>query len=105
MLETVGEATWGHSLRSLVNGGTVVVAGATSGFNPPSELNRVFYRQLRIVGSTMGTRTELERLVEFLGATGVRPLVDEVFAMHDAEQAFARMAEGELFGKLVLRRG
>ena len=55
-METVGEATWSHSLKALRPGGTIVVCGATSGFNPPAELNRVFFLQLRVVGSTMGTR-------------------------------------------------
>ncbi|MFP4310766.1 MAG: zinc-binding dehydrogenase [Nitriliruptoraceae bacterium] len=103
VLETVGEATWAHSLRALVPGGVVVVAGATSGPNPPADLARVFYRQLRVVGSTMGTRQELERLVRFLDATGERPLIDEVWPMADAVQAFRRLQAGEVFGKLVLR--
>jgi NADPH:quinone reductase-like Zn-dependent oxidoreductase len=104
VLETVGEATWGHSIRSLKSGGVIVVAGATSGFNPPAELSHVFYRQLRIIGSTMGTKQELERLVQMCAATGVRPLIDDVYAMEDAPEAFTRMDEGEVFGKLVLRR-
>ena len=105
VLETVGEATWGHSLRSVVTGGTIVVAGATSGADPAAELRHVFYRQLRVIGSTMGTRAELERLVGFLAASDVRPLIDEVYAMTDARSAFERMNEGEQFGKLVLHRG
>lgn len=104
VLETVGEATWRHSIRSLVSGGVIVVAGATSGMNPPAELSHVFYRQLRVVGSTMGTRGELERLVEFCDATGVRPLIDDAYPMEEARDAFSRMDEGELFGKLVLTR-
>ncbi len=104
VLETVGEATWGHSIRSLKSGGVIVVAGATSGMNPPAELSHVFYRQLRVVGSTMGTKAELERLVAMVHATGLRPLIDDTFAMEDARDAFTRMAEGEQFGKLVLTR-
>jgi D-arabinose 1-dehydrogenase-like Zn-dependent alcohol dehydrogenase len=104
VMETVGEATWGHSLRSLEPGGIVVVSGATSGPNPPADLRRVFYRQLSIVGSTMGTRDELEQLVQFADATGVRPLIDDTYPMEDAPAAFSRMADGEVFGKLVLTR-
>jgi NADPH:quinone reductase-like Zn-dependent oxidoreductase len=104
VVETVGEATWSHSLRALEPGGVIVVAGATSGMNPPSDLARVFFRQLRIVGSTMGTRDELVRLVRMLEATGVRPLIDDVMPMSDARTAFERMLEGEVFGKLVLTR-
>ncbi|MFA9429577.1 zinc-binding dehydrogenase [Egicoccus sp. AB-alg2] len=104
VLETVGEATWKHSLRALEPGGVVVVAGATSGPNPPADLARVFYRQLRVVGSTMGTRQELQRLVQLLDATGVRPLIDDVLPMEQGRAAFERMVRGELFGKLVLSR-
>ena len=102
VMETVGAATWDHSLKSLEPGGTVVVAGATSGAEPPADLRRVFFRQLRIVGSTMGTRAELARLLRFLDATGVRPLVDSVRPLADAREAFERLLAGESFGKLVL---
>jgi NADPH:quinone reductase-like Zn-dependent oxidoreductase len=104
VMETVGEATWSHSLRALEPGGIVVVSGATSGPNPPADLARVFFRQLSVVGSTMGTREELQRLVRFLQATGVRPVIDEVLPMTEARTAFERMIDGELFGKLVLTR-
>ncbi len=101
VLETVGEATWDHSLKSLRPGGTLVVAGATSGFNPPAQLNRVFFLQLSVVGSTMGTRTELEQLLSFLDASGVRPVVDSVRPLADARAGFASMAAGDVFGKVV----
>jgi NADPH:quinone reductase-like Zn-dependent oxidoreductase len=102
VMETVGEATWGHSLRALEAGGVVVVAGATSGPNPPAELQRVFYRQLRIIGSTMGTRAELVDLLRLLDTTGMRPPVDGVYRLADARDAYARLEAGEVFGKLVL---
>lgn len=101
VIETVGEPSWAHSLRALEPGGVVVVAGATAGANPPADLARVFYRQLRIVGSTMGTRTELVRLTRMLESTGVRPLIDEVLPMRDATGGFARLLAGEQFGKIV----
>ena len=104
VLETVGRATWDHSLKSLVAGGRLVVAGATSGPNPPADLARVFYRQLEIIGSTMGTLDELRRLVAFLDATGVRPLIDREVPMTDAPTAFAALRDGEQFGKIVLTR-
>jgi NADPH:quinone reductase-like Zn-dependent oxidoreductase len=104
VLETVGEATWSHSLRALEPGGVVVVSGATSGPNPPADLARVYYRQLRVVGSTMGTRDELVSLTRLLDATGVRPLIDDVLPLADARGAFERMVSGDLFGKLVLTR-
>jgi NADPH:quinone reductase-like Zn-dependent oxidoreductase len=102
VMETVGAATWDHSLKSLEPGGTVVVAGATSGAEPPADLRRVFFRQLRIVGSTMGTRSELGLLLRFLDATGVRPLVDSVHPLADARVAFERLESGDSFGKVVL---
>ncbi|MEX2505043.1 MAG: zinc-binding dehydrogenase [Egicoccus sp.] len=104
VLETVGEATWKHSLRALEPGGKIVVAGATSGPNPPADLARVFYRQLTVIGSTMGTRDELQRLVRLLDATGVRPLIDDVLPMDEGRTAFERMVEGDLFGKVVMTR-
>lgn len=103
-LESVGEATWSHSLKSLVPGGRVVVVGATSGPNPPADLARVFYRQLEVIGSTMGTRDELDRLVRMLDATGARPVVDSTVPMTEAPDAMAAIAAGEQFGKVVLTR-
>jgi NADPH:quinone reductase-like Zn-dependent oxidoreductase len=105
VMETVGAATWNHSLRSLRPGGIVVISGATSGPNPElTELNRIFFLQLRVVGSTMGTRAELAQLVSFLDATGTKPLIDRVLPMTDAREGFAAMASGDLFGKVVFTR-
>ena len=101
VIETVGEATWSHSLKSLRPGGRLIVAGSTSGPNPPSDLQRVFFLQLQVIGSTMGTRGELERLMAFLAATGVRPLVDTTVPLREAKDGFARMAQGDVFGKVV----
>jgi NADPH:quinone reductase-like Zn-dependent oxidoreductase len=102
VIETVGEATWAHSLRSLRPGGTVVVSGSTSGPNPPADLARVFFLQLNVVGSTMGTRGELEALVQLLVDTGVRPTIDHVYDLRDARSAFERLASGDVVGKIVL---
>ena len=101
VLETVGEATWGHSLRALRPGGTLVLSGATSGHSPPAELRRVFFLQLRIVGSTMGTRSELERLVRFCTDHHVRLVIEEVLPLAEAPLGFEKMAAGKLFGKVV----
>ena len=103
VIDTVGAATWGHSLRALVPGGTLVMVGATSGPNPPADLQRIFYRQLRVTGSSMGTRAELAALVRMLLATGARPVIDSVLPLASAREGFEQMESGEVFGKLVLR--
>lgn len=102
VLETVGEATWSHSLKALKPGGRLVVSGATSGANPPADLSRVFFLQLSVVGSTMGTRAELDSLVSFCLSTGLRPTIDSTYALAEARSAFERLASGDTFGKLVL---
>jgi NADPH:quinone reductase-like Zn-dependent oxidoreductase len=101
VLETVGEATWSHSLKSLKPGGTIVVCGATSGQAPSAELNRVFFLQLSVVGSTMGTTAELAQLVQLLASSGVRPVIDRVLPLSDAREGFAALDAGEVFGKVV----
>ena len=90
MIETVGAATWDHSLRALRPGGRIVVSGATSGANPSADLNRVFFLQLSVVGSTMGTRGELESMLALLDTTGARPIIDDVRPLADARTSFER---------------
>jgi NADPH:quinone reductase-like Zn-dependent oxidoreductase len=105
VMETVGKATWSHSIKSLRPGGTVVISGATSGNNPDhAELTRIFFLQLRVIGSTMGTRSELAALAELLDVTGVRPVIDQVLPMDAADKGFAAMASGDVFGKIVFTR-
>jgi NADPH:quinone reductase-like Zn-dependent oxidoreductase len=105
VMETVGAATWSHSLRSLKPGGTVVISGATSGPNPDhTELNRIFFLQLRVIGSTMGTRDELDRLTRFLLSTGARPVVHSVLPLEDARKGFEQMEAGDVIGKIVFTR-
>jgi len=102
VIETVGEATWPHSLRSVRNGGRIVVAGATSGPNPSADLPRVFFREVSVLGSTMGTRGELERLVAFLDASGARPLIDRTIPLAEVRTGLEAMVAGELQGKVVV---
>lgn len=105
VIETVGRATWSHSIRALRPGGRIVTSGTTSGPNlDDAELTRIFFLQLSVIGSTMGTRDELASLVSLLDASGARPLVDRVLPMTDAADGFAAMAGGELFGKIVFTR-
>jgi NADPH:quinone reductase-like Zn-dependent oxidoreductase len=101
VLETVGEATWKHSLRALKPGGTLVVSGSTSGGAPSAELQRVFFLQLNVIGSTMGTRDELSQLARLCVASGIRPEIDRVLPLAEAREGFAAMASGDVFGKIV----
>ncbi|MFJ2115202.1 MULTISPECIES: zinc-binding dehydrogenase [unclassified Streptomyces] len=102
VIETVGEATWAHSLKSLRPGGTVVIAGATSGTNPPADLGRVFYLQQRVIGSTGCTRGELVSLLKLMDATGVRPVIDRTLPLAEIHKGFQLMIDGQLTGKLVV---
>ena len=101
VMETVGEATWSHSVKSLKPGGVIVISGATTGANPGAELNRVFFTQLSVIGSTMGTREELEALMRMCAATGVRPVIDVELPLQQAREGFERMLEGRTAGKIV----
>lgn len=102
VLDSVGAATWAHSLRALRPGGRLVTCGATSGPNPPADLNRVFFLQLQVIGSTMGTRDELVRLSRMLVETGVRPVIDRVLPLSQAADGLGAMLAGDVFGKVVL---
>ena len=101
VMETVGQATWAHSLRALRPGGRIVICGATSGAVPPADLTRVFFLQLSVVGSTMGTRDQFGRLLEFCVQTGVRPKIDRVLPIRSAADGFAALISGDVFGKVV----
>jgi NADPH:quinone reductase-like Zn-dependent oxidoreductase len=106
VMETVGAATWSHSVNSLNPGGAIVISGATSGDAPAkAELTKIFFKQLRVLGSTMGTRTELERLAAFVTQQGIEPVVDSVVPLEQAREGFAAMAGGDVFGKVVFTVG
>lgn len=105
VMETVGKATWSHSIRALRPGGAIVISGTTSGPNvDDAELTRIFFLQLRVIGSTMGSSSELASLITMLDATGTRPLIDRELAMEDARDGFTAVADGDVFGKIVLTR-
>jgi NADPH:quinone reductase-like Zn-dependent oxidoreductase len=101
VMETVGAATFKHSIRSLRPGGKLVISGATSGDAPPAELTRVFFLQLSVIGSTMGTRDELERLIRFCLERDIRPTRHSTMPLSEARAGFEALAGGEVVGKIV----
>ena len=103
VMETVGQATWAHSLRALRPGGRIVIAGATSGAAPPAELNRVFFLQLSVVGSTMGSPEDFRSMIAYLHEHTIRPVVDRVFPFEEGEAAFRWMDDARQFGKIVVK--
>jgi NADPH:quinone reductase-like Zn-dependent oxidoreductase len=104
VFETVGDATWSHSMRALRPGGVIVVSGATSGPNPGADLQRLFFLQLSVIGSTMGTRDELADLLTFVANAGISPEVGLELPLDQAEQGFRAMLEGQTAGKIVFTR-
>jgi NADPH:quinone reductase-like Zn-dependent oxidoreductase len=102
VIESVGEPTWQTSLRAVRSGGSVVVAGATGGANPGADLSRIFWRQIRILGSTMGSLDEFGALLRFVESARIKPLIEKVYPMSDYLEAFQRLASGEHTGKLAL---
>jgi NADPH:quinone reductase-like Zn-dependent oxidoreductase len=103
VVEHVGEATWARSLNAARPEGRIVVCGATSGPNPPAALHRVWWKQLAILGSTMGTREDFQGAYDLIAAGKAKPVVDEVFPLAEARAAHERLEAGEQLGKIVLR--
>jgi zinc-binding alcohol dehydrogenase/oxidoreductase len=102
VLEHVGEATWQSSLQAAHAGGRIAVCGATSGPNPPAALHRIWWKQLTIYGSTMGTREDFEGAYELVKSGRAKPVVDSVFPLAEARAAHERMEAAQQFGKIVL---
>jgi NADPH:quinone reductase-like Zn-dependent oxidoreductase len=103
VVEHVGEATWAKSLNAARADGRICVCGATSGPNPPAQLHRIWWKQLTIYGSTMGTRADFEAAYDLVASGRARPVVDEVFPLAEAAAAHERMERGEQLGKILLR--
>ncbi len=103
VVEHVGEATWRVSLDAAARGGRIVVCGATSGPNPPAALHRVWWKELVIYGSTMGTKADFEGAYELVASGRAKPIVDSVFPLSEARAAHERLEAGEQLGKIVLR--
>ena len=101
VLESVGAATWSHSVNALRPGGTIVICGATSGDAPArAELTKIFFKQLRVVGSTMGDKTDLTALCSFVANRGLRPQIDSAFPLSQAADALAKLDSGDVVGKI-----
>ena len=103
VVDDVGEATWSKSLNAARADGRICVCGATTGPNPPANLHRIWWKQLTILGSTMGTRADFEAAYDLVASGRAKPVVDEVFPLADAAAAHERMERGEQLGKIVLR--
>ncbi len=102
VIDHVGEATWRTSLDVAAPGGRIVVCGATSGPNPPAALHRIWWKQLSILGSTMGTKADFEAVYELIASGRARPVVDEVFTLSEIGAAHERLEAGEQLGKIVV---
>jgi NADPH:quinone reductase-like Zn-dependent oxidoreductase len=103
VIEHVGDATWQRSLQAARTGGRIAVCGATSGPNPPAALHRIWWKQLTILGSTMGTKEDFEAVYDLVARGRVKPIVDDVFPLDEAAAAHERMEAGDHIGKIVLR--
>jgi NADPH:quinone reductase-like Zn-dependent oxidoreductase len=104
VVDSVGEPVMEHSIKSLKPGGRLVICGVTGGHAPQVDLRHVFFKQLEILGSTMGTRDELVELLRFCAEREVKPVIDSTYTLADAESALRRLASGEAFGKVVVTR-
>ena len=103
VVDSVGGDSYAKSLASLAKGGRLVTCGATAGARPQTDLQRIFWNQLSVFGSTMGNRREFAEMLNFVRKRGVKPVIDQTFSLADGAQAFARMEEGKQFGKIVLK--
>jgi NADPH:quinone reductase-like Zn-dependent oxidoreductase len=103
VLDNVGAATWKTSLHALRKGGRLVTCGATSGPNPKTDVTRIFWNQLSVLGSTMGSRGEFRDMLAFVGQAGLRPVIDRVFPLEQGRQAQEYLEAGKQFGKVVIK--
>ncbi len=102
VMETTGAATWSHSVKSVKPGGVIVICGATTGDAPPAELTRIFFLQLSVIGSTMGTRDELERLMRLMAQRGIQPAISQTLPLAEARTGFEAIESGQTSGKIVI---
>jgi NADPH:quinone reductase-like Zn-dependent oxidoreductase len=102
VVDSVGGESYAKSLACLVKGGRLVTCGATAGPRPQTDLGRIFWNQLSVFGSTMGSLHEFAGMLNFVRKRGIKPVIDQVFPFADGAKALARMEEGRQFGKIVL---
>ena len=102
VIESVGAATWSHSVKSVRPGGTIAICGATTGDQPGAELTRIFFQDIRVQGNTMGSRDDFARLLKFVEHADLHPVIDSTYALADAPAAFRKVVDGDVFGKVVL---
>jgi len=102
VVDHIGAATWQDSLSSLAKGGTVVTCGATTGANPETAINQIFWNQLEVVGSTMGTPGEVDDVLELVWAGAFEPRIRDVLPMSEIETAHGLLEDREGFGKVVV---
>ena len=105
VVETVGDATWKTSLEVAATQGRIVVCGATTGPNPPAGLHRIWWKELVVHGSTMGSAEDFEACLELVTSGRARPVVDEVVPLAEARAAHERLEAGEQLGKIVFSVG
>ena len=105
VVDCVGGESWAPSLAALAKGGRLVTCGATAGGDPKTDLVRIFWNNLKVFGSTMGSREEFRQVLQFMEISGTKPIVDRVFPLREAAAAQQRLEEGKQFGKVVLRIG
>ena len=103
VVDCVGGESWVKSLACLAKGGRLVTCGATGGAHPQTDIRRIFWNHLKILGSSFGTREDFRQVLNFMYLTGTKPIIDQSFALRDAAMAQGRMEEGRQFGKIVLR--
>ena len=103
VVETVGKETWADSLRAVRRGGRIAICGGTSGWSAETNLRDLYWRQVSVVGSTMGDRWEFARMLELYGSGRLRPIIDAVFPLAEAAHAHQRLDQQEQFGKIILR--
>lgn len=102
VFDSVGEKTWKSSLKSLKNGGRLLTCGATTGGNPPADINRIFWNQISVIGSTMGSMNDFREFVRFMEIKKIRPVIHRVYTIDEGLKALEDLKNQRQFGKIVL---